>query len=116
MPSHDDNAGVPLPVSLLLEQEHDEECVVYLDFDAFNSADNYTRGRLVAVSDITSAEYTITNAFQVPCKNISELLPNTDMEDTRIPLNECSADDLQMLFDMVSINYTIGTDAAEVDK
>lgn len=116
MSSQDDNTGVPLPVSVLLEQEHDEECIVYLSFDAFNSEDNYTNGRLVAVSELTSAEYTITTSFQIPCKNISELRPRTEMNETRILLNECSTKELATLFDMVSISYEIGTDTAEVDN
>lgn len=116
MSSQDNDADIPLPVSVLLEQEHDEECVVFLDFDAFDSGADYTQARFVANSEITSAEYTITNEFSVPCQNISELLPGTPMEETRIPLNECSDDELETLFNMVSINYTIGTDAAEVDK
>lgn len=114
--SSPDTDAIPLPIRILLEQEKDEKCSVFLDYEPYTTSDNYTKGKLVSVSELTSAEYTITDKFQIPTENIKELSPDIDAStNARIMLSGCTETDLETLFNRVRIAYTIGTETAEVE-
>lgn len=103
------NNSVPMPIEILLETEVDEECSVFLQFDHFQPGDEYTTGKLIAASDITSATYSITEEFSIPCKNIRDVTRgNADTGVNQIWLDGRDDEELAQLFNMVTFNYQLG--------
>lgn len=103
--------SIPLPIRILLETEVDEECSVFLQYDHFQPGDDYTTGKLIAASDITSATYTITEEFSVPCDNIREITTgNVATGVNQIWLDGQDDDELATLFNMVTLNYQLGVE------
>lgn len=113
MSSPDENT-IPLPIQVLLEQETDEECNVFLVYDAITANDEFTKGKLVASSTITEAKYTISDKFSVPVKNIQNVEPEGETANRKIWIGGCSEKDLEELFDSVTIAYSLGEETAEI--
>lgn len=97
---------LPLPVRVVLDQEQDEDCHIYLDYDELDATTEYTSGRIIAVSTRTTAEYTITDDFDIPEHNIRDVVSD-DLTETRVRLQACDTDDLQTLFNLVTIEYSL---------
>lgn len=101
---------LPTPVRVVLDQEQDEDCQIYLDYDEPDATKEYTTGRLIAVSNRTTAEYTITDDFQIPIHNIRDVISEQDDDAQRIWLHGCETEELQTLFNLVSVAYSLTTE------
>lgn len=112
--SSPDKNTIPLPIQVLLEQETDEECNIFLVYDAITANDEFTKGKLVASSTITEAKYTISDKFSLPVENIQAVEPEGETANRKIWIGGCSEADLEALFDSVTIAYSLGEETAEI--